>query len=147
MEMAVCEAALLGGWTLERWSIDWSDGRPTSYPFGEDASGLLLYASGGCMSAGISRKGRSGLGGGNVRHAPESARAAAFDGYFQYQGRFRVLGNVVEHHVTHSLNPDFVGTVQRREALLEDDRLELRAEERTQEGTTRLHRLVWRRAS
>lgn len=144
METGLREEDLVGAWMLGRWSIEWSEDGRSSFPFGENATGLLLYLPGGFMSAGISRAGRPGFDGGNVRNASQSVRAEAFDGYFHYQGRFRITGRVVEHHVTHSLNPDFVGTVQRREALLQGGQLELRAEDQTN-GTRRLHRLVWHR--
>lgn len=144
METGLREEDLVGAWMLGRWSIEWSVEGRSSFPFGENATGLLLYAPGGFMSAGISCAGRRGFDGGNVRHASQSARAQAFDGYFQYQGRFRIAGRIVEHHVTHSLNPDFVGTVQRREALLQGGQLELRAEDQAN-GASRLHRLIWHR--
>ena len=43
--------ALPGAWTLERWEIRYADGRPPGFPFGEAATGLLLYTPDGWMSA------------------------------------------------------------------------------------------------
>lgn len=142
----ICQDDLLGAWSLCEWLISYSDGRAPARPFGDAPAGLLIYAPGGFMSAGIARDGRSGFAGGNVRLAAESSRAAAFDSYFQYQGRFRVTGSVVEHHVLQSLNPDFVGTVQRREAVLDGKRLALSAEDSLPGGIRRTHRLIWERA-
>ena len=34
---------LLGVWNLVRWEITYDDGRPTTYPFGPDATGLIQY--------------------------------------------------------------------------------------------------------
>jgi hypothetical protein len=146
MRAGVCEEDLIGAWTLLSWTIEYPRHQRVSFPFGENATGLLLYAPGGFMSAGISRSERCGFQGGNVRHATPSARAAAFDSHFHYQGRFHVSGRFIEHEVTQSLNPDFVGTVQRREALLEGETLELRAEDQGPDGSPRTHRLIWRRA-
>jgi hypothetical protein len=138
---------ILGAWELVAWRIDYDDGRPASYPFGEDASGLLLYTADGYMSAGISRAGRPGFGGGSVRHADAQARARAFSSHFHYHGRFGIEGDTIVHTVTGALNPDFVGTRQVRRARLEGGELELSAEDLLP-GTTvrRRHVLRWRRA-
>jgi hypothetical protein len=34
---------LQGVWNLVRWEITYDDGRPTTYPFGPDATGLIQY--------------------------------------------------------------------------------------------------------
>ena len=137
---------LHGGWDLLAWRIDYDDGRPASFPFGADASGMLLYTPDGCMSAGIARRERAGLGGGSVRHASAGQRAAAFDSYFHYHGTWSVDGGQVAHTVTGALNPDFVGTRQVRTATLAGDELELSAEDLLP-GTAvrRRHVLRWRR--
>ena len=139
---------LHGGWDLLEWHIDYSDGRGRTFPFGPDAGGMLLYTADGCMSAGISRSGRAGLGGGSVRHASAGQRAAAFDGYFHYQGTYRLDGTRVVHTVLGSLNPDFVGTLQVRDAALHADVLELSAEDRVPGSEVRRrHVLRWQRRS
>jgi len=140
-------ADLVGAWELSSWRIDYSDGRPSAFPFGEDARGLLIYSADGHMSAGISRRTRSPLGGGSTRRADPAARASAFDSYFHYQGRYRVEEGAVIHEVSAALNPDFVGSRQRRDASLVADELELSARESLPGSTVhRTHRLRWRRA-
>ena len=42
---------LLGVWNLVRWEITYDDGRPTTYPFGPDATGLIQYTHDGGMAA------------------------------------------------------------------------------------------------
>ena len=140
-------ARLCGAWSLREWRICYSDGRADTHPFGKDATGLLLYMGDGRMSAGISRAGRPGFGGGSVRSAGADAKAAAFDSYFHYQGTYAIEGDHIVHHVQDSLNPDFVGTLQVRHAKLVGDVLELSAHD-TLPGTSmrRLHVLRWRRA-
>lgn len=135
---------LVGGWHLVRWEIRRGD-RATE-PFGAGATGLLVYAPDGHMSACIAAAGRRPLSGGNPRTAPLAERAAAHDGYFHYAGRWRLIdGPKVVHSVTHALNPAFVGTDQVRDAALHDDRLTLSADEPLDDGTIRHHRLIWRR--
>jgi hypothetical protein len=137
---------MLGGWDLLEWRIDYGDGRPASFPFGTDATGMLLYTQDGCMSAGISRRARASLGGSSVRHATVEQRATAFDSHFHYHGTWTLNGEQVVHSVLGSLNPDFVGTSQIRAARIAGDVLELSAEDLVPgTGVRRRHVLRWRR--
>lgn len=135
---------LQGSWHLAEWKTVLEDG-PVLHPYGADATGLLVYAADGGMSACISRPNRPRWSSGTPRTAPESERLAAFDSYFHYAGRWRLedRGGVpfVIHAVTHALNPDFVGSEQVRQVDLQGDRLVLSARE-----GNRLHSLAWRRA-
>ncbi|RMH50333.1 MAG: hypothetical protein D6686_06415 [Alphaproteobacteria bacterium] len=134
---------LEGSWRLLSWEIR-QEGR-SRHPFGPDATGLLVYAADGGMSAVIARAGRAPLSAAVPRQAPAAERLAAFDSYFHYAGTWRTERRgdaiVVIHRVTHSLNPALVGTEQLRHVDLDGDRLTLRAEE-----GPRLHRLSWARA-
>lgn len=143
---------LLGTWHLVCWDIRYGDGRAPSLPFGEGASGMILYTADGHMSACIARSGRSPLSSESVRSAPAPERLAAFESYFQYAGPYRMRTEAgrqqVVHTVTHALNPNFVGTEQVRNMDFSDDRqqLTLSASDRVP-GTdvARHHRLVWSR--
>lgn len=146
MNTGVHAAQIIGAWELVQWRIAYGDGRAPSYPFGTQASGLLLYTADGFMSAGISRSARSALGGGSARHVDPATKCSAFDSYFHYQGRYSIECGRVVHTVTQALNPDFVGTRQVREARLEDGVLELSAEDLLTGSTiSRHHLLQWRR--
>ena len=70
---------LLGVWNLVRWEIAYGDDRPTTFPYGTDATGLIMYTHDGAMSACIARAGRKPLSSASVRSAPEAERLAAFD--------------------------------------------------------------------
>ncbi|UUZ69731.1 lipocalin-like domain-containing protein [Polaromonas sp. P2-4] len=144
---------LLGTWQLVRWEIAYGDGRAPTLPFGAEASGLILYTNDGGMSACIARGGRGLLSSDSVRSAPEAERLAAFESYFQYAGSYEIRGTdgqqQVVHRVTHSLNPNFVGTQQvRNMSFAPDGGLTLSASD-TVPGTdvARHHRLIWSRAS
>ena len=140
---------LTGAWQLERWEIAYGDGRAPGYPYGADASGLLVYTDDGHMSAVIARAGRGRLSSASVRSAPEGERLAAFESYFHYAGRYEIDhgAGCVTHRVTHALNPNFVGSEQRRDMALDGDLLTLSASD-TIPGSdiSRHHRLIWRRA-
>jgi hypothetical protein len=139
------EDRLVGAWQLQHWQVVYEDGTTTE-PFGPGAEGLLLYTADGWMSACIMAADRTPLSFGNPREAPEFERAAAFDGYFSYAGRWRIRDRRVQHEVTVALNPGLVGTLQLRDAQLMERELTLSAEESAR-GGTRLHRLTWRRAA
>lgn len=141
--MALTTDQLVGTWQLQRWLCRYEDGTATE-PFGAGAEGLLLYSADGWMSACIMASGRPRLSAANPREAPQGERAAAFDGYFSYAGRWRIVEGRVQHEVTLALNPGMVGTLQLRDAELAGSGLTLSAAEPVR-GGTRLHRLVWRR--
>lgn len=144
--MAVRRDDLVGGWYLEAWEIRYSGGRDKSFPFGDDAGGLLMYTPDGFMSAAISRSGRQPLSAANLRQAPQAEKAAAFDSYFHYAGTWRIEGENVIHAVSVSLNPAFVGTDQIRLMELHENRLTLSASDAAPGGGERRHCLVWRKA-
>jgi hypothetical protein len=142
---------LAGAWHLRRWDITYSDGRPPSFPYGPAATGLIQYTSDGTMSACIARAGRGRLSSSSVRSAPAAEQVAAFESYFQYAGPYEMRtidGHPhVVHHVTHSLNPNFVGTDQIRRVELDGTGgLTLSASDQLPgSGVMRHHRLQWAR--
>jgi Lipocalin-like domain len=136
---------LIGAWQLRRWFITYEDGAVTE-PLGPGATGLLVYTGDGWMSAAMMAAGRPRLSRSNPRAAPESERAAAFDTYFGYCCRWRIVGQSVEHRVTLSHNPALVGTLQTRKIQMRGRTLTLSAQEQVP-GGVRVHRLQWRPAS
>jgi len=143
---------LLGSWRLQRWDISYSDGRAPTYPYGADATGLIVYSGDGWMNACIARGQRPRLSSDSVRHAPEAQRLAAFESYFSYAGRYTLREHhgqpQVVHAVTMSLNPNFVGTQQVRNMQFDaEGQLTLSADD-TAPGcdVVRHHRLLWRRS-
>jgi len=142
---------LVGTWQLVRWDISYGDGRAPSLPFGAAATGLILYTHDGNMSTCIAQAGRPTLSSNSVRSAPPGEQLAAFESFFQYAGRYRIQhqdGRLqVVHSVTHSLNPNFVGTEQVRWIdWPAPGQLALSASDRVP-GTAvaRHHRLLWQR--
>ena len=141
----VTAKALVGAWRLQRWEIVRADGSRTE-PFGRDAEGLILYTADGWMTATIMAAGRQTLSHPNPRQAPAGERAAAFDGYFSYGGRWRLVDGAVHHDVQVALNPAMTGTVQVRAVRLTARTLHLSAREGSGDAA-REHRIVWRRPS
>lgn len=142
---------LVGTWHLVRWEITYGDRRKPTLPFGDQATGLIQYTTDGFMNACIARGGRTQLSSDSVRSAPEAERLSAFETYFQYAGPYAIRGEPgrqqVVHTVSHSLNPNFVGTQQVRNMEFADNGdLTLSASD-TVPGTdtARHHRLTWAR--
>ncbi|MGE0802237.1 MAG: lipocalin-like domain-containing protein [Lautropia sp.] len=152
-EPGAADNPLVGTWQLARWEISYGDGRPSTLPYGDAASGLIVYSDDGWMNACIGRGGRPRLSSESVRSAPEAERLAAFESFFQYAGRYtlrREAGRVVQvvHAVRQALNPNFVGSEQIRDVAFDGDgRLTLSGSD-TVPGTSisRHHRLIWTRA-
>lgn len=134
----------VGAWQLVDWRIEYDDGSVTR-PFGENADGYIVYSADGIMSASIAGARRTQFDQSNVRHARDSEKAAAFDSYFHYAGRWHVDGGDIVHRVTMSLNPGFVGTKQVRHAAFDGaGGLVLSASEAIHGGRLRHHFLQWR---
>ena len=149
--MDEAQNSLLGTWQLVRWEITYGDGRAPSLPFGAQATGLILYANDGWMNACIARGARPRLSSESVRSAPEAECLSAFESFFQYAGRYEVRNahgqQQVVHSVTHSLNPNFVGTQQvRNMSFAPDGGLTLSASDTVPcTDVARHHRLIWSR--
>ncbi|MFT5685428.1 MAG: hypothetical protein ACI8RZ_006379 [Myxococcota bacterium] len=132
---------LIGTWELADFTITFSDGRQPLVPLGEDASGLLLYAADGHLSAVLNRAGRStGSAGLEEGHA-----AVTSEDYVSYAGRWCLTGDTIHHTITLSLVPEVVGQTLSRRVTLHDGRLTLTYDRTPRSGITRHYRLTWRR--
>lgn len=135
--------AFIGTWYLVDWRIEYPDGAVTR-PFGDGAHGYIIYSEERTMTASIAKASRSPFGTTNARNASADQKIAAFDSYFHYAGPWRIEGEEVVHQVTMSLNPDMVGTEQRRLAVFDGSGgLTLSAYEVLKNGDRRHHILQW----
>ncbi|WP_439108124.1 lipocalin-like domain-containing protein [Congregibacter sp.] len=141
----LCKNDLLGAWHLDSWTISYSDSERISHPFGEQPTGMIVYTDDDWMSASINRSDRDLLPTGSAfRRTDPGLLADAYRSYFHYAGHYAIQDDVVTHTVTQSLNPNFVGSKQLRNARLSGQTLELSGTEEV-DGVTRTHRLSWRR--
>ena len=143
---------LVGTWHLARWEVSYGDGRPATMPFGPQASGIIVYGPDYWMNASMSRPDRKILASESARTAPAEQRLAAFDSFFSYGGRYSLTNeegvDYVTHAVTQSLNPNLVGTDQKRAMSLDaEGNLTLAADDTVPgSSVTRHHRLLWKRS-
>ena len=141
--MTVEAESLVGAWFLKEWLIEYEDGQ-THHPFGNNALGQILYTQDGKMSATIMDSSRPDFAKASSRSVSESQKVAAFDSYFQYAGGWHIEGDVVVHTVEFSLNPDLVGTLQRRHVSFSGPRnLTLSATEEIAGKGVRRHCIHW----
>jgi hypothetical protein len=116
---------LAGAWRLVSWCFEYEDGRPSEFPLGREADGLLLYTPEGHVSATL-------MGG----QPPRS---------FAYAGRYEVRDGAVYHSIEVATDATLVGMTTTRHMKREDDVLTLSGPD-FRAGTARSQMIVWRRA-
>jgi hypothetical protein len=131
---------LLGRWRIVEWVQRYDDGR-LKYPLGRKPQGFIQYDN-DRMFCFISDGERPALSGSQWT-APEAEKAAAYASCLAYSGSYEIAGDEILHKVDLSLYPNWVGTTQRRRAVLRDRRLALTA--RLEHGTpeARTAELIW----
>lgn len=135
---------LIGSWRLVAMENRFADGR-VRYPYGRVARGYILYTAEGKMSATIMGGDRVPFGAEFGRGEGVAEKAAAFEGYLSYAGRYTFAGDRVIHHVEVALIPDWVGTDLIRLVEFRDDQLILSTPPSTRGETTRATVIIWQR--
>ncbi len=136
--MSVSQNDLIGVWTLEGTFIEDEAGNRTP-ALGENPQGRIMYTADGYMSA---------MTGRGDRHLPaegasEADKAAAFDSFMTYAGRWSLRDNVVIHHIEYATDPNWVGTTRERTIDHQGDRMVFSGI--SGDGTSRAI-IIWRRA-
>jgi hypothetical protein len=102
---------LLGAWTLHDFVEAPVDGSPDARPLGDHPRGTILYSADGFVSAQAAQP------------VSDLATDASSGLYLAYSGPFDVDEDtaIVRHHLQASLNPELVGSIQRRQVSFGDD--------------------------
>lgn len=138
--------SLIGVWKLRRYWTRY-DGDPPFFPLGEDARGYIMYTNDGFMSGTMQRADVAPFATPDRLKASTPEKAAAFDAYVTYCGRYRVEGDLAFHKVEMSLLPNWIGEEQVRRIEWEsDDKVRLVAQWQIQERT-RMAVVEWERAA
>src|SRR5262245_15246118 len=92
---------LLGAWELVSYVEQPVDGAAPSYPFGEDAVGLLLYTADGYMSAQLMRANRTSFTSGDWFQGTAEEYRDEASTYIAYSGPFEIEedGRALRHSV------------------------------------------------
>ncbi|NTX52235.1 lipocalin-like domain-containing protein [Myxococcus sp. CA039A] len=137
---------LVGTWQLVSLASLLPDGS-RAHPFGHQLLGMLMYDKHGNMSVQLMRGDRARFQSADLLGSQEKEAKAALDGAAVYFGTYEVdeETDTVSHHIQGSLFPNWMGTVQRRKAVLDGHRLFLRTEPLAFGGSQAAVVLEWRR--
>jgi len=137
---------LLGAWQLVSYTAVSTDGEVVE-PLGPTPYGLIVYTPQGYMSAQLGRGDRPPLRSARLEDAAADDLARATIGYIAYGGPFAVVApTIVEHHVTTSLFPNWIGRAQMRKVCFDGPFLRLGVATPTRLwGADRTAELTWRR--
>ncbi|MFJ3224564.1 lipocalin-like domain-containing protein [Streptomyces sp. NPDC086783] len=137
---------LLGAWQLVSYTAKDTDGE-IILPFGPDPYGLIVYTPEGYMSAQLGRGDRLPLNTPRLEEAGPDDLARTAAGYVAYGGTFEVVEpHTVEHHVTTSLFPNWIGLTQVRKVEFAGSFLRLGVTTPTRLwGAERTAELTWNR--
>ena len=140
------EALFVGTWRLASFELRNTQGE-VSYPLGEDAVGFIMYANDGRMSVEIMSAERPVFALDDVLAGSAEEKAAAFESYISYCGRYEVRGATVVHHVEVGLFPNWVGGEQERIFEFSGNRLMLSTGVRMIRGHEQSAHLIWERVA
>ena len=143
---SVADVDLAGSWRLVEWRRIAGDGS-VSFPLGQDAQGLLIYAPDGHMAVVLTAGGRPPIEGNDPLGGDERARADAYSTCLAYAGTYQRTGDTVVHTLEESLYPNWTGTLQSRPIGERDGNLVLSTPPQTGPSAGTVNEIVWSRAS
>jgi hypothetical protein len=140
--------SLLGTWRLISFETRDSEGR-VQYPLGENVSGLLVYDSGGNMTAHVMRTERPLFAAEDPTRGTDAELRAAFEDYGSYFGTYTIdlARQTVTHHVRGAWYPNWIGHDQIRHFKFEGSRLLLSTPPLVWDGQSLEYVLTWERTS
>ena len=139
---------IIGTWRLISWTRLVGETEEVG-PLGPDAIGFIIYSADGYMCANVMRPNRPKITTSDFGRAPAEEKAAAFETYFSYCGRYDVAES--EGFVTHSVEvssfPNLTGTAQKRFVTFVGDRMKITTPPASSGGKQVSHVMLWERAS
>ncbi|NER25381.1 MAG: lipocalin-like domain-containing protein [Symploca sp. SIO1C2] len=134
----------VGTWILMSWEAQTAEGK-TIYPFGEDATGWLMYDGEGNMSVNLMRRNRPKFSTDDPSGGTVEEIKGAYKGYLAYCGRYTIQEEnlTITHSLDCALFPNWVGSLQLRHFEFSEDRLTLTLSTPPIAGKS--HMLVWRK--
>lgn len=135
------------------WRLVAVEGLPPGLPgFYDHPTGVIVYDSSGTISVQIANRGGRERFAGGLAAGTQAEKAAAFDSYFSYYGRYTVdeAGGTVSHDVQGSSYPDLQGRQHVRWVEFQgDDRMVLIPRDDGKGGSVArknaTYRLYWER--
>lgn len=142
---AVAEPSVAGIWSLVSYTREDPATGAASFPFGQKPAGTLFLLPGGRMAVVIAAEGREPAPPGSEGYVEKQAKL--FRTVTAYAGTWSVKGNLLSVRVDVAGLPEWAGTEQKREVLLEGDRLVIRTMpvQSVSDGKTYVYVLAWKR--
>ena len=141
-------SSLIGAWRLLSFETRSATGE-TSYPFGPDAVGSLVYTDVGLVCATVCTLDRPRFAVSDAQQGTPDEYAAAGKTYISYVAQYSVNedAGTVEHRFRHSAFPNWEGLSQTRYFSFGEsgNRLELTTDPQEFGGQTVVGALVWER--
>jgi len=115
---------LIGTWKLGSYKVTIDTGEPINL-WGENAAGILIYLPNGHMSVHVSDQDRNKFDSNDFLSGTHKEIKDAFERYTTYYGKYEYQPEeeVVFHHITEALYPNWSGITQKRFAILGDNKL------------------------
>ena len=136
---------IIGTWELS--SLELKIGKKTTYPFGENLSGLLIYQENGYMSGIMSGENRPDITSPAIMGIDNKERVEIAKNFIAYSGRYEVDGNKIIHKVIASFVPNLMnGQPHISYYLLQDKRLWISSPPAKKDGKEVSVMLIWKRA-
>ena len=135
----------VGVWRLLSIEYRSVDGAIVEAPFGAEPEGTIMYDSLGNMSVQIARKDRPRFSSNERMAGSAEEKAAAFESYVAYYGRYRVdeRERSVTHEVQQALFPNWSGSKQVRNYTFADRKLTLKTPPFQYQGKSVTATLLW----
>ena len=134
-----------GTWSLEACEVRSASG-VTSYPYGRNATGYIMYLEPDRMAVAISGENRRAFAVEDMLGGTVEEKSAAIESYVSYCGTFHVGEQSVVHRIDVSLFPNWVGTSQERFYRFDGDTLHLSTATFLFSGEKQTAHLIWKRA-
>jgi hypothetical protein len=137
---------VVGTWQLISVESLLPDGS-RSHPYGQNPLGILIYDRHGSMAVQLMRRDRALFQSADLKGGMAQEAKEALDGAAVYFGTYQTdeQTGTVCHHIKGSLFPNWIGTVQRRKATVEGNRLVLSTEPLLMGGSESVVVLEWQR--
>ena len=128
----------IAAWRLISFEELQTDGS-TSYPYGKDAVGLLLYDATGKMSVQIMRRDRTDISSNDSNETSPEEIKSIVEGFTAFFGTYEInyAEKIITHKVEGHLLPNSVGKPLKRSFEFSGDRLILKP--------TQSRRVIWER--
>ena len=133
-----------GTWALESCEFRTASG-VTTYPYGKNATGYIMYVEPDRMAVAISGDQRDAFGTDDILGGTVEERAAAFNTYVSYCGTFEVGEQSVIHRIDISMFANWVGTSQERLYEFDANHLHLSTMPFLIKGEEQTGHLIWRK--